>query len=722
MAGEISGASLQPIYQRMNAAPQYHPLEADTFADWTVEAGDVVTISRGSTDYQSPVHSSVMVWRGSPQVTLSATGNEQRKAISKVSKEKYARGGSGISRAGQWYNYQVNQEHLLYEVFNTDGRMSHFEVTVGGLYHEVYDSNGSVSILMNTAQGLVHEVYDTDGRMSVLMNTTQGLFHEVYDTDGKMSVLMNTADGLYHEVYDPGTGLKAEIQTQAGRISLVVTDEANPKIKAAQIVTSINNTGSNILISADKIQVSGTTTINDVFQVADNRLNIKVDTRLNGNMMLGSLTLRDGNNDNTLSAAQFAQVIKSASVENNTLTLTQTDGTEITFSKATTLSGAWGSGDDAQKFIVTASPQGVNYKYAPPLRLNGTNQYSNFSAEITDSSNPPVAKKVVRGYLFLDVDGTSSIVDVNTESDRSGSTVARINVGSVYTAGSPSSGQAISRHGSGYDWDFTITRRDGTTKTLQIDCSDIYVAARDGYTLGIFTQATVTPQGSAQTVFVEATSGGSDYYKAGSAQTLYNAGSGTKYDRGDSVTAREIVSSGGTVYYLPGSQVTYYERGTPAGYYTGGSSFTVQGSKHADITAIGTAYWFKQHPKTETPTGAWYSYHTTDPGGTGTIYKRYAAGTTYSNLYNAGTTTKYERGTYVTVTPIGTEHTITPCSTTSTRLGSAGTYYKGNGGSFTPQGSSTTVTPIDANTKKHLLSTTRYKAGTPDSSTYYTKS
>ena len=710
MAGEISGASLQPIYQRMNAAPQYHPLEAETFSDWAVEAGDVVTISRGQTDYQSPVHSAVMVWKGTPQVTLSATGNEQREAISKVSKRKYAKGGSGISRAGQWYHYQVNQEHLMYEVFNTDGRMSHFEVTVDGLHHEVYDSDGSFSILQNTADGLVHEVYDSDGRFSILANTAAGLYHEVYDTNGKVSILQNTADGLYHEVYDPGTGLKSEIQTQAGRISLVVTDEANPKIKPAAIVTSINESGSSILLSADKVKISGTTTINDVFQVADNRLNIKVDARLNGNLMLGSLTLRDGNNDNTITAAQFADVIKDASVENNTLTLTKVDGTEITFSKAVTLSGAWGSGDDAQKFIVTASPQGVSYKYAPPMRLNGTTQYSNFSAEITDSSGgTTVAKKSIYGYLFLDVNGTSSHVDVNTASDDTGSDVARISVGSVYTAGSPASGQAIERHGSGYDWDFTITRGDGTTKTLQIDCSDIYAAARIGYTLGIFTQATVTLQGSAQTVFVEAESGGSDYYKAGSAQTLYNAGSGTKYDRGDSVTAREIVSSGGTVYYLPGSATTYYNAGTQTVYGRGDTvTRYLRSSSKTRLKHDGTA---RHYDLNGNLIGNYNWYHVVNDSDT--------SGTNY---YTAGGTAVDYEGNGGAFTVQGSAVTVTPISTTSTRLGSAGTYYKGNGGSFTPQGSSTSVTPINASTKKHLLSTTRYKAGTVDSTTYYTKS
>lgn len=45
-----------------------------------------------------------------------------------------------------------------------------------------------------------------------------------------------------------------------------------------------------------------------------------------------------------------------------------------------------------------------------------------------------------------------------------------------------------------------------------------------------------------------------------------------------------------------------------------------------EVTAIGDPVWFKQHSSTETPTGTWYTYHTSQP--TGTYYKRYSAGTT----------------------------------------------------------------------------------------------
>jgi hypothetical protein len=101
-----------------------------------------------------------------------------------------------------------------------------------------------------------------------------------------------------------------------------------------------------------------------------------------------------------------------------------------TFSRATTLTGAWGSGDDADKFIVTASPQGKQYKYSPPLRLYGRTDQSNFSAEVyyADGSSI-VPKKSVQGFLVLGGSGTNSYVEVNENSQGTGSGYARFQLG-----------------------------------------------------------------------------------------------------------------------------------------------------------------------------------------------------------------------------------------------------------------------------------------------------
>jgi len=154
------------------------------------------------------------------------------------------------------------------------------------------------------------------------------------------------------------SGLQSSIDVQKNRISLVVSGTgSNASIKAASIVTSINNAGSSVAISANHVTISGTTTINDILGITDQRVYIKSNARINGDAMMESITLRDGSDSLTVNESTLKGMVKSFSVSGNTLTLTPFHGNPVNFSKATTLNGAWSSGT----LTVTASPQGNSF-------------------------------------------------------------------------------------------------------------------------------------------------------------------------------------------------------------------------------------------------------------------------------------------------------------------------------------------------------------------------
>ena len=370
-----TGASLQPIYERLNGMQRHHPLDAETFADWSMEAGDTVKVTRGGDEYEAPVHTSTLVWKGgAPKITVNSTGNEKRDALTKLERRNFGRGGGGVRVAKKQFTYEVNQEHLWYEVM---------------------DENGKVSRLSVDVDGLNHEVFDADGHVSRLQNTVNGLHHEVYDKDGKVSTLDNTVNGLNHEVYDPG-GLKTTLQTHAGAFDAICTGITgtgkNAKLKVAAIQAGIDSaTGaSKIKLNADHVDISGdavtltgtsSVKLNNVLTITGNAAgfsrpvifsqglsvanvgNNAVNTyRLN---LVGSETIE-------LTPTTMQNAIKSASVSGNVLTLTPFIGSPITFSKATTLSGAWSGGT----YTVTAKQNnievGTDSTHLRALTINGS--------------------------------------------------------------------------------------------------------------------------------------------------------------------------------------------------------------------------------------------------------------------------------------------------------------------------------------------------------------
>jgi len=105
-------ASLQPIYERLNSVNGYHPMTADTFADWSVEAGDIVTVSRENTSYSSPVNNTRVTWRGTPKVMMNSTGSKEREPVARTSQKKYGSGGGGA---------MANQRAIHYDLYSEDG-------------------------------------------------------------------------------------------------------------------------------------------------------------------------------------------------------------------------------------------------------------------------------------------------------------------------------------------------------------------------------------------------------------------------------------------------------------------------------------------------------------------------------------------------------------------------------------------------------------------------
>lgn len=160
MAHNVSGASLNGILGRLNQTGNTHPYDAVTFGDWTMQAGDLVTVKRGETEYTSPVHTSRMIWNGAPEVTIQSVGRKERDPISKVSKKKYGRGGAGI-RNGERF------------------------------YHDIYDPTGTVhSEISNTEQGFTAKlsgVVDSHG------NVTAASIATAINAQGQAGVGINGA-------------------------------------------------------------------------------------------------------------------------------------------------------------------------------------------------------------------------------------------------------------------------------------------------------------------------------------------------------------------------------------------------------------------------------------------------------------------------------------------------------------------------------------------------
>ena len=355
---DISGASLGPIYERLNSAPSYHPLEADTFADWSLEAGDIVTVTRDNKGYQSPVHSSVVTWKKQPQVQISSTGNEQREAVSKMSQKKFRNGSSSL-RANQALYWEMTSEdgllHAAISVTEKELRTEYTEAianTDTKLSTRITQNARSITLeaeRASTAEGVLQGKITVEADR-ITQEVTERKDGEV-TLQGKITV---QADRITNEVtraIDEERALRGALEVEADRVSMVVgyTDtrpiryvyqtkylprpgdpsviyycqdskkyyewdpstnsylrtEPGKFIKAGEIVESINEAGeTEAHIDADKVYIGNsksTTVINGKLNASDftaNNISARLATlaqvTINGLNVLGDAYVRNG--------------------------------------------------------------------------------------------------------------------------------------------------------------------------------------------------------------------------------------------------------------------------------------------------------------------------------------------------------------------------------------------------------------------------------------------
>lgn len=126
--------------------------------------------------------------------------------------------------------------------------------------------------------GIIEYAEDSELNVkSIITQSASAVQTELYATDSKLgSYIAQTATNITQYVYNTASNLSSRIEQEAGRISLVVEGTgSNAHIKPAEIVESINDSESSILLSADKIELDGNVTLSGAMGVSEGSLWIK---------------------------------------------------------------------------------------------------------------------------------------------------------------------------------------------------------------------------------------------------------------------------------------------------------------------------------------------------------------------------------------------------------------------------------------------------------------
>lgn len=78
-----------PIYNRLSAFAEYTPASCDWFSDWTVQPGDVITVTYKDEEFRFPIFSSSENWDGLTRAVIECSGSEVRPVLDEQARETY---------------------------------------------------------------------------------------------------------------------------------------------------------------------------------------------------------------------------------------------------------------------------------------------------------------------------------------------------------------------------------------------------------------------------------------------------------------------------------------------------------------------------------------------------------------------------------------------------------------------------------------------------------
>ena len=425
----INGASIDPIYNQLHGIEEQHPINAEAFADWSMQAGDTVTVTRDGKSYKTVAHTLKTVWKGgAPKTTVNSTGKQQRDAVAKLARQKYSKGSGAMRNSQDIYNQVWSEDgHVHSLVSQTASTINAYVADTykqmksglelssssAALYTEnrytqmrsglnltsssaaLYSTNLYTQMrsglnLTSSSAALYSTNLYTQMRSGLnLTSSSAALFTENRYTQMKAGLnLTSSSAALYvNNKYDQ---MKTGLQLTSSSASLYVDNKYNQmkaglaltssssalyvsnETTSAKIIAKINGTGgSSALISADKISLSGDTTLSGKLSVISGGIstNGNIQAGLTGGSYIRGTTLKllgpssaQGAMENSLSYYDIDGMIIKAQLDGNTLKLWKhgdnTAGNpSITFSKASgssKVSGTWSGG----AYTVSANENG----------------------------------------------------------------------------------------------------------------------------------------------------------------------------------------------------------------------------------------------------------------------------------------------------------------------------------------------------------------------------
>lgn len=305
----------ETLLSKVQSTPTFRPSTVDTFGDWSIEAGDIITVDGSS---KVPIFESDMEWNGTARTTFSCSGNQKRETQTKQEREQYSAGSYGFSGV----NSLKEETKELFDKFG---------VSLGEVSSalETYVKQTDETLLSITETYAKAEDVETALLLKAEKSTVDELdesLKTLYVGQTNLATRVGNAESsLLQKVsvteFDEAIAAEQEAITELS--SSVDGVKASLTLKAEK--STVDDLSSSVAtLQADLIELKGDVAVVGNLSVSEGVLIVDKSIRTNGNLFVDKIYSTGG--VNTTSLAVSDEYLKLNGVAYTPTTITSTTG------------------------------------------------------------------------------------------------------------------------------------------------------------------------------------------------------------------------------------------------------------------------------------------------------------------------------------------------------------------------------------------------------------
>lgn len=159
-----------PIYTRLSSFASYYPVSTTIITDWSVCAGDIMSITYDGITYSVPIFQQNLSWRGAfVKSELFSSGNPNRTELSATNRSEY--------RAGRKVHTLENTvDSLVSIISDMEGNLSSIAQTISDITSRVQDAEGNITKLQQTSTEITTTVSGLNTSLTNVTNDVSSLW------------------------------------------------------------------------------------------------------------------------------------------------------------------------------------------------------------------------------------------------------------------------------------------------------------------------------------------------------------------------------------------------------------------------------------------------------------------------------------------------------------------------------------------------------------------